>query len=290
MNDFDPVVQDKPGDPKFPASMSPVLFESGGSKLFGTMFIASGEGPHPVILLLHGFPGNEVNFDLAHILRRQGFCVLVFHYRGCWGSGGNYSWKNLTEDVEVAVNFLKEDFTSEKFRIDKNKIVLAGHSMGGFAALYNSLFHDEIKNVFSIAGFNSGAFGEILAVNKMIYDYSVQTIQPAIEFVRNTTAEKLMDEYIEHKNEWNFLNHIEKLSLKNLLLIGAKYDMIAPLDIHHIPLVEKLSAFANNEILKTSMQAKIVESHILESGHSFSDKRIELAKIISNWLTKINFE
>ncbi len=290
MNDFDPVVQDKPGDPKFPASMSPVLFESGGSKLFGTMFIASGEGPHPVILLLHGFPGNEVNFDLAHILRRQGFCVLVFHYRGCWGSGGNYSWKNLTEDVEVAVNFLKEDFTSEKFRIDKNKIVLAGHSMGGFAALYNSLFHDEIKNVFSIAGFNSGAFGEILAVNKMIYDYSVQTIQPAIEFVRNTTAEKLMDEYIEHKNEWNFLNHIEKLSRKNLLLIGAKYDMIAPLDIHHIPLVEKLSAFANNEILKTSMQAKIVESHILESGHSFSDKRIELAKIISNWLTKINFE
>lgn len=290
MNDFDPVVQDKPGDPKFPASMSPVLFESGGSKLFGTMFIASGEGSHPVILLLHGFPGNEVNFDLAHFLRRQGFCVLVFHYRGCWGSEGNYSWKNITEDVEAAVNFLKSDFVTEKFRVDKNKIILAGHSMGGFAALYNSIFHDEIKNVISLAGFNSGAFGEILAVNKMIYDYSVQTIQPAIEFVKSISAEKLMDEYIEHKDEWNFLNYIEKLSRKNLLLIGAKYDMIAPLDIHHNPLVEKISAYSKNENSKNNITKGMVESHILESGHSFSDKRIELAKIISKWLTKINFE
>jgi predicted alpha/beta-fold hydrolase len=91
MENFNPVTQDIPSDPQNPASMAPVIFESDGSKILGTMFIASGAELHPVIVLLHGFPGNEVNYDLAHAFKRQGFNVLVFHYRGCWGSEGNYS-------------------------------------------------------------------------------------------------------------------------------------------------------------------------------------------------------
>ena len=148
--------------------------------------------------------------------------------------------------------------------------------MGGFAALYCSINHDEITNVASFAGFNSGAFGEILEKNKMIYDYSTETIQPAIQLVSGTTAEKLLNEYISKKNEWNLLNHMEKLSGKNLLLIGAKYDMIAPIDLHHKPLVEQLE----------SRKSKL-ESYILETGHSFSDGRIKLSKLISGWLYKI---
>lgn len=271
------VTQDAPSDPQNPASMAPVIFESGGSKILGTMFIASGAELHPVIILLHGFPGNEVNYDLAHAFKRQGFNVLVFHYRGCWGSEGNYSWQNLIEDTGEAINFVKSDYACEKFRIDKNKIILIGHSMGGFAALYNSILHDEIKNVVSIAGFNSGAFGEILAANKMIYDYSVQTIQPAVPFVKVESAEKLMDEYIANKTEWNLLNHIDKLSQKNILMVASKYDTIAPIDIHHNPLADKLRSKMENGRRK-------MEEHILETGHSFSDKRIELAKIITGWL------
>jgi hypothetical protein len=36
---------------------------------------------------LHGFPGNERNFDVAQALRRAGYAALVFHYRGSWGVG-----------------------------------------------------------------------------------------------------------------------------------------------------------------------------------------------------------
>lgn len=279
MQTFDPVTQDLPNDPNYPASMAPVMFESSGCKLFGTMFIASGEEKHPIIILLHGFPGNEVNYDLAHVFRRQGFNVLVFHYRGCWGSEGNYSWKFLVEDTEAAINFVKSDYACETYRIDRNRILLIGHSMGGFSALYNSIFHDEIRNVASIAGFNSGGFGEILAGNKMIYDYSVQTIEIASTFVKNASAQFLINELIENKKEWNLLNYIDKLCGKNLLLIASKHDNIAPADIHHIPLVN---------ILKKS-GAENLEDYILDTGHSFSDKRIELARIISNWINNIKF-
>jgi len=300
MQNFDPITQDTQYDVKYPASMPLVLFESNGSKLLGTMFVTSGGGPHPTIILMHGFPGNEFNHDLAHVFRRQGFNVLIFHYRGCWGSEGDYSWKHLIEDAESAIDYLKTDSAREKYRVDVGKIILAGYSMGGFAALYSSLSHDEIKNVVSIAGFNSGAFGEVLENSKEIFDYSLQAIEFSINFVRNTSAEKLLNEYITNKKEWNLLNHIDKLSKKNLLLIGAKYDMTAPLYIHHNPLVDRLKE--HEEKLKTqnsksetgNSKSEIrnpkLETHILESGHSFADRRIELARIISNWLSRINFE
>lgn len=279
MQTLDPVTQDPVEiDTEYPASMLPVVFENHGCKLFGTMFLAQGEGPNPVIILQHGFPGNEVNYDLAHVFRRQGLNVFVFHYRGCWGSEGDYSWANLLNDTDAAIQFMQTEFAREKFRVDGNKIILIGHSMGGFSSLYNSVYHNEIKHIATMGEFNCGSFGEILEINKVIFDYSVQAMEPAITFIRNTSAESLLNECIKNKTEWNLLNHLEKLKEKNLLLIGAKYDNIAPLEFHHIPLVGALKL----------LKAEKIEDHILTCGHSFSDKRIELARIISNWLKKTN--
>ena len=75
-------------DRAYPATMASITFTSSGAQLIGNMLIAPGPGPHPTVLLLHGFPGNENNFDLAHVLRRAGWNVLIFHYRGAWGSQG----------------------------------------------------------------------------------------------------------------------------------------------------------------------------------------------------------
>lgn len=280
MKYYDPVTQDPIYvNNRYSSSMRPVVFESNGCKVLGTLLLASGEELHPVIILLHGFPGNETNMDLAHVFRRQGFNVLIFHYRGCWGSEGDYSWKNLIEDLDAAIKFLRTDESKDLYRIDSKKIILIGYSMGGFAAMYYSVFHKEIKNVASIAGFNPGAFGEILELSKEIYEHSLDKINFATQLVKNTTAEKLLNELIEYKNEWNLLNYVSKLSQKNLLLIAAEYDSTAPLEIHHIPLVAALSL----------INAENFVQYVLGCGHSFIDKRIELARIISNWLSRVEF-
>ncbi|MCX7798683.1 MAG: alpha/beta hydrolase [Melioribacter sp.] len=277
---FDPVTQDPLYTNKeFPSSMTPVVFNSNGFKVLGTMLTAAGEKLHPMIILLHGFPGNELNLDLAHVFRRQGFNVLIFHYRGCWGSEGTFYWKNLIDDLDSAISFIKCEESIKKFRIDTKKIILVGHSMGGFASMYYSAMHDDIKNVVSIAGFNSGAFAELIELDKDIYNYSLEKIRSALPFVKNTNEEILLNELLQYKEQWNLLNYVSKLSQKNLLLIAAKYDSTAPIEIHHIPLVVAL-----NMINSTNF-----EQYILECGHSFIDKRIELAKIISNWLSKIEY-
>ncbi|MCX6169198.1 MAG: alpha/beta fold hydrolase [Ignavibacteriales bacterium] len=278
MSNFDPVIEDQFYDPDYPASTLPVVFESYGSKLLGTMFRSAGAGQHPVIILLHGFPGYEVSYDLAHVFQRQGFNVLVFHYRGCLGSGGDYLWKNLVEDVPNSINFMESDYAQEKFGNDPDKIILMGHSMGGFAALYNSIQFDEIKYAASLAGFNAGLFGGLIESNKPVYEFSAQHLRPSMDFVKCDSSEILLNELITYKNEWNLLNHIEKLKEKNLLIIGAKNDSTTPLEIHHQPLINSLKT--NN--------AKNVKDYILETGYSLADKRIELARIVSNWLNELN--
>src|SRR5919206_2429948 len=101
---FDPVVQDPPGDDvQFSDSAASVGIMSDGARMNGLVYVAQGRGPHPIAILLHGQPGDERNLDLAHALRRAGWNVLFFHYRGAWGSEGRYSYRHQVADVRAAL-------------------------------------------------------------------------------------------------------------------------------------------------------------------------------------------
>ena len=64
-------------DADFPPAIVELHFESHGDRLNGHAYLADGPGPHPTVILLHGFPGNERNLDLAQDLRSDGFNVLL---------------------------------------------------------------------------------------------------------------------------------------------------------------------------------------------------------------------
>lgn len=109
-----------------------VVFESGGEKLLGTLFLARGDEPKPTAMLLHGLPGIEKNYDLAHALRDAGWNSLIFHYRGSWGSGGDYRFETLADDVRAAIDHLSSGAHEQ---VDSNRFALVGHSMGGWTAV-----------------------------------------------------------------------------------------------------------------------------------------------------------
>ena len=73
------------------------------------LFVAAGKGPHPTVILMHGLPGNERNLDLAQAIRRAGWDVLTFTYRGAWGSAGDFSISNAMEDTAAALDFARSD-------------------------------------------------------------------------------------------------------------------------------------------------------------------------------------
>lgn len=57
------------------------------------MYSANGLEKHPTLLLLHGYPGNERNLDIALVVRSHGWNVFYFDYRGFWGSQCNFGLK-----------------------------------------------------------------------------------------------------------------------------------------------------------------------------------------------------
>src|SRR5512133_2244275 len=122
-------------DPSHPPKLEEVHFESHGDRLNGIVYVANGPGPHPTVILLHGFPGNEKNLDLAQDMRRAGWDVLYFNYRGAWGTPGDFSFAHSIEDTAAALAYLRRPGVAKALRLDPNRIVLMGHSMGGFMSV-----------------------------------------------------------------------------------------------------------------------------------------------------------
>jgi pimeloyl-ACP methyl ester carboxylesterase len=118
------------------------------------MYVAAGPGPHGTVILLHGFPGNEKNLDLAQAIRRDGWNVLYFDYRGSWGSPGNFSFTHSMEDAQAALDYLRDSSNAQLFRANPKEIVLIGHSMGGLIAAYTAAHNrkDDPKAPNPIAG------------------------------------------------------------------------------------------------------------------------------------------
>lgn len=113
-----------------PASLEAVVLHSGGCRLLGGLHRAAGDERQPAVLLLHGIPGHEKNLDLALALRQRGIHVLHFHYRGSWGSEGEYSLTHLLPDARAALDWL----AGRPF-VDPGRIALVGLSLGGWLAL-----------------------------------------------------------------------------------------------------------------------------------------------------------
>ena len=137
-----------------------MIFESGGARMFGLIYEAPGAGPHPTAIVLHGFPGNERNLDLAQAIRRAGWNAVFFHYRGAWGSEGDFGFVHVLEDVAaVAAALARPDFAA-RHRIDPSRLALVGHSMGGFAALVSASELPAVDCAASLAGANLGLWAE----------------------------------------------------------------------------------------------------------------------------------
>ena len=266
-----------PRDEQYPATLRALTFESHGEQLLGRMLVAQGAGPHPTIVLLHGFPGNEQHGDLAHIFRRAGWNVLFFHYRGAWGSPGAFSFTHSCEDVASALAWLRTAEVQERYRVDAHKIVLIGHSMGGFAALLTAATDPAVYGVASLAGFQFGLLARLLREDAALSATLVEDWRGELAALRGTTAEQLVQEVLDEGEGWEMERSLDILSRHRVCLIGASYDTVATVPLHHTPLVAALEAHSAREL----------RSALLPTDHAFSDARVALAKHLLAWLDSI---
>lgn len=126
------IFTDPPVDAKAPAASEVLHIPSGGVQINGLAYMAAGAGPHPTVVIAHGLPGNEKNLDLAQAIRRSGWNAVTFNYRGSWGSPGAFSFTGNVEDAKAVLAYLRDPANAQRLRVDPRRLVIMGHSMGGW--------------------------------------------------------------------------------------------------------------------------------------------------------------
>lgn len=266
------VVADPARDKDHPADMAAFQVDIAGSKVNAILYTASGTQPHPTMLFLHGFPGNETNIDLLQAVRRAGWNAMRINYRGSWGSQGQFSFANARADGEAAVAWLTDPANIARYHIDPKRVVVAGHSIGGFMAASASAARPDVAGTVLIDSWDIGK--EKAGVT------SDQARKAAIEGMRPdtaplaTTPEALVAEIERDAAKLD----LEKLSAaiadRPVLMIGAEYAGAAT--------TRKLAAAAR------AAGAKALTETYMATDHSFSDSRIALESEVLRWLARFD--
>lgn len=108
-----------------------------GPLQFGHLRLPDGQGPHPVVIYLHG--GCWLSqWDIAHAapleqaLAGAGYAVWSLEYRRVGDEGGG--WPGTFLDVGRGADHLR--ILSGRFPLDLERVIAVGHSAGGHLALW----------------------------------------------------------------------------------------------------------------------------------------------------------
>jgi uncharacterized protein len=270
------IASDPPQDKSAPATVQTFQLPSHGSLLNAFVYIAAGATPHPMVILLHGFPGNERNLDIAQTLRRAGYDVLFLDYRGSWGSPGDFSFTHCIEDTQSVIAYVRDPANAARFRSDPSRIILIGHSLGGFLARY-AAGHDP--KILATVLISAGALG-VDKVAPLKPDQRAHALVPLAQHFKaegmaplaGCTPESLAQEVIAHADDWD-LPSLSRNFPANPLLVIHSDDGYMPWNQAFVLDLPKASA------------AKVTQVHFA-TDHSYSDQRIALQQSILDFLAK----
>ena len=259
------------------ASMETMQIPSHGSLMNALVYVAAGAEPHPVVILLHGFPGNERNLDLAQDMRCAGWDVLYFNYRGSWGTPGDFSFSHGIEDVAAAIAYLRQPENAKRLRLDPSRVVLVGHSMGGFMTVQAAAADPTIKGIAMISAADmAGTIAQMQAQGSRadaVKNMGAALAKEGMAPLSGCTPESLATDLADHATAWAFRSKVGALKDRPAFVITSD-DGLAPAD----------DAFA--AALRKAGDKQVTTLH-LPTDHSYSDQRTELSRAVLKWLATV---
>ena len=261
------IYTDPAPDAAHPARMVALHIPTGGVKINGVAYLAAGAGDHPTVVLCHGLPGNEKNLALAQAIRRAGWNVVTFNYRGSWGSPGEFRFGQNLEDADAVLAYVEDPANAKTLGVNTKKIVIIGHSMGGWVTVVTGARHPELAGVATYSAADMSRLGGApMAIR-------VKTMADNMESLAGVTAESMAADAAVSAPPHTFAKAAE--GLVNIPYLGLTSD-------------DGLAGDTNGLVaaIRAKGGAKVDTAHVA-TDHGWNDHRIELEAIMINWLDKL---
>jgi dipeptidyl aminopeptidase/acylaminoacyl peptidase len=239
------------------------------------------------VVLLTAFPGTRIaegftsrEQSLAVALAKSGYGVVRFNYVGSWANTGLFSWFGGVLDTEAVLRFLLTE-EARSLGIDGSRIVLVGHSYGGWVALMAAARDPAIRCAAVMASANLGVGGKLIRDDVIAYKRSVAFYEEVLSEpkhpIRAQSASALADDTVEHAEAWDLVNHVEQLRSRQLLFISGEQDEFAPREIYVQPLIDAL---------RRSNATMVRAVTIKGADHSFRREGVQVNEMLEDWITK----
>ena len=258
---------DPPHDAQHPARMQVLHVPSGGVKINGIALLAPGAGVHPTLVFLHGLPGNEKNIDLLQAVRRAGWNAITINYRGSWGSPGGFRFDNTLADAAALLAFLREPANSLALGVDTTRLVLAGHSMGGWVTAMTAGRDRGLAGAILISPADMGAEGGATR------DQAIAMMADNMESLAGGTAQTFADDLRSGAEARRWVHAVNGLAQLPVLVLTAE-DGLAP----------AADTLVTN--LRRAGDRRVTVVH-QATDHSWSDRRIFLESTVLRWLQQL---
>lgn len=243
-----------------------IKIENSGEFIYGVAYIPENEKGHfPLVIFSHGLGDSYIsNLQYFELLAKHGIATYSFDFRGGGGDKSNGDTTKMSVMTEVS-DLEKVLSASKKWNfVDKNSIVLIGHSQGGIVTAIVAARHkDEISGAVLL----SPAFSLTDEIHKMFH--SLSEVPEKFHFLY-IDAGRIYAEDI-----WNYdlYSEIDKYD-KKILLIHGNMDDLVPITF-------------SEKALKIYKDAELAV--IQGAGHEFKDNEITKAiKHIIDYLQIIN--
>lgn len=258
------------------ATIEEMTFTNHGESFYGTALIPGGEASevHPCVILCHGFPGFAATFDIAQNLRRVGFVVLSFFYRGSWGSQGHYTFSGAIDDAVTVAEWAHDEKNAAAYHIDRDNIFVFGHSMGGFVAINTTRRLPWLRGTVVMSPYNLA-----YCIENGIDD-SLQALIDANQYVLRVASPTALYENAQYcaAQGYGISHAAEDLRDRNVYFIGAYEDDIARWSEMIAPLWNALRQHESKGKQQFDM---------LHSSHSYDDKRMTVSRMAATWFASL---
>jgi pimeloyl-ACP methyl ester carboxylesterase len=261
------VYVDPPHDAKHPARMVVLHIPSGGVRINGVAMVAAGPGAHPTFVFCHGLPGNEKGHDLAQAVRRAGWNAITFNYRGSWGSPGEFRFDHNVEDAAAVLAYLRDTANVRALAIDTARLVVAGHSMGGWVAALTAAHDPRLRGAVLISAADIGLKGMTKRAD------AVSLMAENMESLAGGTAETFADDLLAGAERRRITAAAPGLVRMPLLVLTSDDGLAADSD----SLVAAIKRLGGTRV--STMHAA--------TDHSWSDKRVMLESTVLRWLDRL---